>query len=214
MGLFSNRNRVAKATPSTPDTEQRIAAFWDWWLGGARERLAAAFDARDVELINQLGEETAGHVTAMYANLAFEFGPGDDARHRLMVTAAGDPDGRAVADRWLATAPPMDEAFEYDSWKRAQPEPGTVVIGYEGVKVDLASATVVTAPQGDRTEVLVHHPAFTELPEKVRIELTFLFLDMVLGERLVETRIGGVSATGQAPADAIPLVELPGVLER
>lgn len=213
MGFFDRRRRPDNATPTT-DTDQLIAAFWSWWLDDARARATEAFDARDVERINALGEETAAQVVAMHPKLAFEFGPGDSARHRLMVTAAGNPEGRAVAERWLAAAPPADDAFQYDSWKQPQSDPAGVVIGFADTRVDLASAVVLTAPQGDRTEVLVHHPAFAELPEQVQGELTFMFLDMTLGEQVVETRIGGVSWAAQAPAGAFPLTDLPGVLAR
>lgn len=209
MKLFKNARN--STTQPTPDAEPAIAAFWSWWAANA-DRAAAAFDSRDVETINQLGSETTELVAAIHPDLAFEFGPGDTSRHRLMVTASGNPQLRALADRWLASAPPADEAFAFDSWKQANPNPEEIILGLGDARVDLASSTVALRPDGDRTAVELFHPGFAELPEEVRGQITFLFLDMTLGERVVETRIGGVSWTDVEPAGAVPLTRLPGTL--
>ncbi|MEV7973187.1 hypothetical protein [Cellulomonas sp. NPDC089187] len=209
MKLFKNARNTTQVP--TPDAGPAIAAFWSWWTANA-DRLAATFDARDVEAINRLGEETAQQVTAIDPDLTFEYGPGDSSRHRLMVTASGNPRLRALADQWLAAAPPADEAFAFDSWKQPNPNPGDIVLGLGEVRVDLVSSTVALAPDGARTAVELFHPGFAELPDEVRGQITFLFLDMTVGEQVVETRIGRVSWTDTEPAGAVPLTTLPSLL--
>lgn len=208
MGLF--RRRVADPATVRARQDEAIAAFWAWWLDGARERVAAVFDGRGDP--SAAADELAPRVEAVHAGLAFETGAGRTARHVLVVTAAGDPDLRDVADRWLAAAPPADDAFEYDAWRQAVPDPSGLSIDLGSGALRLDEMLAAVEPDGGRTHVEAYHPRFADLPDEARGQITFLLLDAVLGERVVEERVGAVSWTDRRPADGVPFTTLRAVV--
>lgn len=187
-----------------------MAAFWSWWAQEGRAQATAAFDG-DGD-VRALGEQLAARVHAIDPGLAFETGAGRTARHVLVVTAAGDRELRGAADRWLAAAPAPDATFEYDAWRRPVPDPDALAIDLGDGAVDVASMLAVTRSGDALTHVEAWHPAFADLPDDVRGQITFLVLDAVLGERVVEERVGAVSWTDREPADGVPFSRLRALL--
>lgn len=208
MGFF--RRRAADPATVRLRQDEAIAAFWAWWLAGAREEVAAVFDARQDP--SDVARALAPRVDAIHADLAFETGAGTGARHLLVVTAAGDPELRDVADRWLAAAPPADAAFEYDAWRRPVADPAGLSIDLGSGALTLDEMVAAVQREGARTHVEAYHPRFAELPDEARGQITFLLLDAVLGERVVEERVGAVAWTDRRPADAVPFTALPALV--
>lgn len=85
-------------------------AFWQWWET-ARDRLDAAIGDRSVpdDLVAELSEQVEAIPPG---GLAWELTPGESAAHALVVTAGGDPELRAAAERWRRSAPPADARWE------------------------------------------------------------------------------------------------------
>lgn len=212
MGFF---RRKASPEQVRAQQDEAIAAFWLWWAAEGRAEATRAFDeghdgGHD---LTALAERIGARVQAI-ADLAFETGAGRTARHVLVVTPAGDPDLRDVARRWLAAAPAADDAFEYADARQPVRDPGGLAIGLpDGTKVDLASATVVAEVEDTTVHVRVSHPAYAGLPDQAQAQITFLLLDALLGEGVVEQRIGGVEWAGTAGDGAMPLLDLPAIVD-
>ncbi len=106
-------------------------------------RAAGLFDGGgQPDELTALAQEVGTRVQAI-APLAFETGPGRVARHMLVVSPAGDPELREVAERWLAAAPQPDAAFEYATWRQPVPDAEQLVVEYGEWPVALGEAAVV-----------------------------------------------------------------------
>ncbi|WP_421742865.1 hypothetical protein [Cellulomonas sp.] len=208
MGLF---RRSPEQVRSRQDAA--IADFWSWWSTVGHDQAAAVFDddARTPQDLDAFATAVARKIDPL--GLAFETGPGRVARHVLVVTAAGDPDLRELAQRWLTAAPAPDDAFEYAAFRQPVADPSGTSLRFGDTVVDIASMTVVPQVDGRQVHVSVSHPAFAGAPEEVRGQVTFLFLDALLGEEAVEAGIGAVTWTGDPQPDGIPILGLPALVE-
>lgn len=213
MGFFTSRKdkEAAAALAAHSTTDATIAEFWQWWAAEGSAAAAATFDGERDDAALQRVAETVGSF-AERLELGFEFGKGRTARHVLVFTPAGDPNLAEVADRWLAAAPAADDAFEYDSRRRAAQDPAGIGIRFGDHSFEIADMLLVAEPHGDRIDVHVWHPAFAEAPREVAGNVTFLLLDALLGEEVVETRIGEVRFDREVGPQARPLLDLPGLL--
>jgi hypothetical protein len=210
MGFFRRRPSPEQVRARQDDG---IAAFWTWWVAEGRARTTATFDSKDGDAVRRFAPVLAEHVQAIDPGLSFETGTGGAARHVLTVTAAGDPDLRDAAQRWLDAAPAADETFEYSSFRCPEADPSGVSIRLDEHRtVDLASATVVTLVEGGKVHVQVSHPEFASLPDDAQAQITFLLLDALLGEEAVERWVGEVAWTPGHGVPPTPLLDLPGVV--
>src|SRR5688572_19683652 len=107
------RRRAKKA-------EDPIGDFWAWWAG-ARPKVEAAIAAREV---GGLVDEFSTHVVAIHPDLEWELSKGQVAEHVLVVTSAGNPELRSLAERWRLAGPEPDATFEYASARA--PDPGAL----------------------------------------------------------------------------------------
>ena len=190
MALF--RRRAA-------DPAAGIAAFWSWWTAEGAARCAAEIAAGRAEsLAGLLGQAVEG----VHRDLSWELGPGGTSEHVLVVTAAGDPQLRSVARRWLLAAPAPDAVWEYADSRPVEQELDWG-LSVEGRTVDAADVVATWTRTGRQPEldVALHHPALAALPEGTRGELTFLLLDHALGETAVETWVGAIDALVAPPTD-------------
>jgi hypothetical protein len=198
MALFKRRRQAAR-------TGDPIGEFWSWWTTAGATEVADAIARQQPETTTGVLSE---HVGRLPAALDWELGPGLHAEHVLVVTAAGDPAGRAVARRWLRSAPPSDQVWEYADLRRPAPD---VTIQFDGMPpVEIGAGLVAIDPDSRAAaiHVAVHHPVFPQLPTDLQKRVTFLLLDLVLGEELVETWIGAIDTAVARPADAVPIAEL------
>lgn len=58
------------------------------------------------------------------------------------------------------------------------------------------------------------HPQFASLPDDAQAQITFLFLDALLGEEVVERWVGEVAWAPAHGAAGSPLLDLPALVER
>ncbi|TWD79796.1 uncharacterized protein DUF695 [Kribbella amoyensis] len=182
-----------------------IEAFWQWWANDGGTALAESIARQDPHAISAV---LADHVHRIDKALDWELGPGLHAQHALVVTAAGDPAVRAVARRWLRAAPPSDWLWEYADLRRPAPTFTLRFTGLPAVEIDAAWVTAVPDDSAAAVHVGVHHPVFLDLPEDARRRITFLLLDLTLGEEMVETWVGAVEVLPDRPADAVPIRDL------
>lgn len=212
MGLFSKQGAEGAEGSTVP--QAAIDAFWAWWAEGGKAEASELFAGRGDEQRFAVFGEQLGELVKAIGDLAVATGPGRSARHLLVVTAGGDPDLREAAAAWLASAPAPDEEFEYADHRQPHPDPASLTLRFDGGELDLADTTILTEVDGPKVHVQVAHPRFAELEEEDRFQVTFLFLDAVLGERDVEGRIGEIQVVAQHALGTSPrpLLELPEIL--
>lgn len=178
--------------------EDDIAAFWSFWREN-RDAITTPIETRRLE---DFTAEISEHVRAIDPKLDWEMGAGFEAQHYFCVSAKGDMAVRVVAEEWRTEAPPVDETWEFHAARPGKRE-GAWSLDFDGVSFAKHDFRFVADPEPYRARVhlKVHHPAFTEAPEKLRPTATFIALDNVLGEDEVERWIGDVDVCVDAPPE-------------
>ncbi len=196
MPIFKRRRRsAANAEP--------IGAFWSWWIDSGAALVADAIARDEPTEMSAVLFERIGRI---HADLEWELGPGLHAEHVLIVTAAGNPSLRAIARRWLRAAPPSDQTWEYADLRRPGPASTIRFDGLPPIPID--AAVVSVEADASTIHVGVHHPSFPELPIDVQRRVTFLMLDLMLGEEMVETWVGAIDTLTSVPDDSKPIETL------
>jgi hypothetical protein len=186
------------------DPAAGTVAFWARWavLAGPADEAIRSGQAESL-----LGELSA-LVNAVHPGLSWELAPGSTSRHILVVTAAGDAELRATARRWLREAPAADAVWTYADTRPRAVNPTGVTLTIDGTEIALAAVRVAVTVGPDAVDVVMHHPAFPELPDRARVRVAFLVLATVLGEADVKCWIGEVRTTLAPHPDAVRLADL------
>lgn len=189
-------------------SDRAVTAFWRWWEDGGARRSAHAVDTGDAR---RVVPEITSLIEAIDPGLSWEFVPGGHTRpNRLTVTAAGVPELRGVARRWLAGAPRPDATWCFGDLR--DPVSGCAMY-FRGRRLAFDEAEVVVDVGLSQADVTVHHPSFAGLSGQDAGIAAYLLLDAVCGEAAVELWIGRIRADAIAPGDdAVVLAELPGIL--
>ncbi|HEX6685579.1 MAG TPA: hypothetical protein VF062_22580 [Candidatus Limnocylindrales bacterium] len=193
--------------------EQRlaIAEFWRWWESARGDLDKAIRAGAPQPFVGVISE----HVNAIHRELEWELTPGLAAHHGLIVTAAGRPELRATAARWLAAAPAPDETWEYHSVRRADPTVFESVIAFGDIKLEVDKVRYAFTVDDDRghVDVMCYHPSFADVPEDLQAQVTYLTLDWLLGEDRVEIWVGPIHWSAAAPAVPKTPEELRGAVD-
>jgi len=195
-----------------------IDAFWTWWTqAGAGTRLGAAIDARQLD--EALLAEVNGQVQAVHPKLTWELGPGAAAKHAFTLSSGGDPELRRLTERWRRAAPPADAAWEFHPAKRAAPSfaDARLQIGEHTVPLGEMRFTATLDPVRELIHVTSFHPAFAAMPDEMRGLTTFVTLDRILGEDIVQRWFGGIRISVEPLEHGAPfamLNEAVGLLSR
>lgn len=189
-------------------SDRAVTAFWRWWADGGSHRSAQALDTGDAR---RVVPEITSMVEAIDPGLSWEFIPGGPGRpHRLTVTAAGVPELRGAARRWLAGAPRADGTWSYGDLR--EPVAGCAMY-FRDCRLGFDEAEVVVDIGLSQADVTVHHPSFAGLRGADAGIAAYLLLDAMCGEAAVESWIGRIRANAIAPGDdAVALARLPGIL--
>ena len=189
-------------------SDRAVTAFWRWWADGGRRRSSAALDTGDGR---RVVPEITSLVEAIDPGLSWEFIPAaEGGQHRLTVTAAGVPELRGAARRWLAAAPAADADWSFADLR--EPVRGCAMY-FRDRRLGFDEAEVVVDLGLSRADITVHHPGFAGLQGADASIAAYLLLDAVGGEEQVETWAGLIRANAIAPGDdAVSLAELPRIL--
>jgi hypothetical protein len=176
VAIFRRRDAGSSVHP--------IGEFWSWW--------ASTGNSINPHRQSRATDELTLRVAAIHPDLRWHFGPGDRSEHTLTVSAGGVAEVRPMAERWLRDAPAPNDTWEFRSSQQADPTAMSNVLEIAGHSVDLSLTEfrVEPADQELRVQVGVYHPAFVDLPEEVRAQVTFLVLDWLVGEDDVERWLG------------------------
>lgn len=191
--------RLFKRSSPADDLDNRLTAFWAWWAG-AKDGIARDIPARQVA---RRTTEISQAVDGIDKRLAWELSKGQTSQHMLILTPEGNAEVRPIALAWLASAPPSDATWEYRA-SRQPGEPRTLQVA--GATVELSEMRAVSSWDESRevVDVRLWHPAFEPLPDPVRHQITFLFMDNLLGEDDVERWIGSIEIDPSAQAGRTP----------
>ena len=189
-------------------SDRAVTTFWRWWAEGGRRRTTAAVESGDAR---RVVPEITSLIEAIDPGLSWEFVPGDAVTpHRLTVTAAGVPELRGAARRWLAVAPPADDTWSFADLR--EPVSGCAM-RFRDRRLGFDEAEVVVDIGLSQADVTVHHPGFAGLVGADPGIAAYLLLDAMCGEAAVETWVGRIRANATAPGDdAVSLAALPGIL--
>ncbi len=182
-----------------------IREFWSWWEATGEElagRVVAGHSDPDAEA------ELSRLVAAIDPGLQWEFGPGSQSLHLLVVTAAGDPSLRAPARAWLAAAPPSGTIWGFADLRAPVPNAADSILEFAGRTIALDDFVVAAQRGSTSIDVAIHHPVFNDIGEDEAAHLSYLALDTFLGEEATETWIGAVTWPSDPPLDAFPLRHL------
>ncbi|MEV6865744.1 DUF695 domain-containing protein [Streptosporangium subroseum] len=204
MRLFGRKSE------SDSGPAEGIGEFWTWWAE-ARPELDAMVAAGETD---RPAEAIGPAIQAVHPSLVWEIVSGLSAAQALVVTAAGDPELRAIAHRWAAAAPAADALWEFHPSRWADPNAMDLTLDVDGYEFVLGKLMLgLRAPHGSlRVDVIAYHPSFTIMDDDTRTEAALLALDRILGEDDVARWVGDISVSAFEPIDAVPAVHLPGVV--
>jgi len=200
----------AAAGPRTAENDKAIAGFWAWWATAQPAYVAAVGKEMPPKLIDDLSRQVA----RISPDLGWEFGAGRRATHGLALIPEGNASLRLLTELWARSAPPDDPTFEFHATR--QPAPRETLLGMrvqlqgvaDGFDFGRLRITATEDPGRRRIDVVVHHPAVTQLPHDQAGFLSFLALDSAIGEAAVESWIGSVEWTAEPAPAGWTLVQL------
>ena len=201
-----------------------IAAFWDWWSAEGANRLDGAFtggadfggggfgDAEPFDIQAEVGPR----IGAIDGRLVWGFGAGEPfSRHLLTVTAAGDPEVRHIARRWLDAAPDDGPVWSFTDLRTAEP---VSTVTWAGHEIDPADGRVAVAAGQGVVDVRLFHPVFArfmeagEEGERDVAHVGFMLLQLALGEEDFGLWLRAFAFSAEEPEGAMPLSDLPGFI--
>jgi hypothetical protein len=203
MSWFRRRREPDVPARHLPNPDEAAVAFWRRWFELLPTVSAALGDGEPHRVENELCDLVAG----VHPDLHFSLERGHRAIYALVVSGQEDPRLRPYTDAWKAAAPPEDMIWEYHDSVPPVPDPTGVTVNVGAQRVRLADVRVVAQVSDGLVDVAVFHPAFAALDDAVRRTMTFLPLDVTLGERLAGERLGRVETASAEPAGSIGLLE-------
>jgi hypothetical protein len=178
--------------------------FWKWFQKN-EERLFN-FEVEQEPIFDDLQQQ----MTAVDENLTFLFGPvRDDGTREFIISAGGRAASFPAVEALHAAAPPVPRW----TWGKYRPRLDLGDHMTLSGRTYLASGITYKMYEDDgKVGLEIFMVGLTEEDRKFHQEIGFLFLDHVLGEYDVETRVGFiefVAANDERAKDASPLSDLP-----
>ena len=201
-----------------PTFKERVERFWQWFA----EVAPRFYTVLEEEADQGMMAETTDIVDELFPGFAWVYGPGE--------AGPGEPgrsftlSGESVLQRqllalyWASRAPRLDGWTFYAS---RQPSPPEIIasmrINFEGQELNPLEFWLT--PDVDNEEEVVNltvwHPLYASVDEdEKRLGAFMVFLDEILGEYGTSNWIGQVTPGDKQLADAIPLTELGGFIEK
>lgn len=228
-----------------------INEFWSWWNSTGADSLDAMFSAQlgaapgaigEVPIID-VSKEIGDRIAAISPRLIWGFEPGAPySKHLMTLSAAGDPEIRPIARRWLDAAPDDNETWSFTDLRQADP---AMTLDLHGIIQQLApegltgsaeaeflasldsEADTLINPADARVEattthgaidVRLSHPVFPKLAalpngDRIVAQLGFTLLQLTLGEEDFGLWLRGFAFAEHPSDNAIALPELPALVE-
>ena len=187
-------------THATPEQD-----FWKWFQN--IENSLFDFEKDQERTFDRLTTE----MHKLSPNLTFEFGPKKDGRREFTISADGIRDAFPEVEKLYSAAPALPR------WKilKFRQRNAPFDISYGGLSVKAASISVQVKPNGQKVDLTIFLPGYTQVEHKNYAPIVYLFLDQALGEYDVETRVGqiNIESTSEAEGKTYSLEALPGEVD-
>ena len=181
-------------------------AFWDWFQ--ANDERLYNFERDQKHTFDLLQSE----LRKVDKDLTFELGPIENGRREFIISADGIRESFPKVESLYAAAPALPR------WKvvKYRPRREPMDIALAGLRVDWHTVVVDLQPHGDKMDLTMYLPGYSEHTQDNYKGVAFLFLDQALGEYDVETKVGYIElkARNEASPRALPLNQLPTAFDK
>jgi hypothetical protein len=201
-----------KATGAKVSTEAPPASkeqqFWAWFSASS-ERIFE-FEKDQTAVFDELQQE----LNRVVSGLSFEFGPVQNGRRELAISADG------IKERFLSVNRLVDAAPKLAKWQFTALRPrralANVEIKVNGLKLSPRDVKFRAQKDGNQVALILFVPGLTTETYETLGSMAFLLLDQALGEYDTETKVGAIDFRNlaEAPADAQPMSELARVFDQ
>jgi hypothetical protein len=208
--MFSLFKRKAPV-PTELTFKTRVQNFWDWYRQVA-PRFYQTIEAGNCE---RLGDEVSARVHELLPGFAWVFGPGEGGKgHSFTLSGEGNPHRQLLTEFWHSQAPKLDGWTFYPARQSVGTNGRQIHIGERVFDPIEFWLTTHLDHEREKVDITVWHPMFASMAEQDRWNALFLFLDDALGEYGTQQWIGEIKLNDQRLADAIPLHELRGFIDK
>jgi hypothetical protein len=175
-------------------------AFWNWFQ--KNEDNLFSFEKDQERIFDRLSNE----LHKVDPNLTFEFGPKQNGRREFTISADGIRKAFPAVEKLYAVAPALPRWRLQKFRQRREPSD----ISFQGVRVTASGVRVDVTRQGEKADIALFIPGYSDAARETYTGIAFLLLDQALGEYDVETRIGEIRVEdiSRASPKAYPLKEL------
>lgn len=195
LSLIAGIALSCKRAQATPED------FWKWFQ--SNEDMLFNVERNREQTFDKLGAE----MHKINPSLTFEFGPIEDGKRELVISADGIKEAFPQVEALYAAAPSLPR------WKfvKFRPRRMPMDVNYEGISVQAKLVRVQLVRDGQLADLTVFIPNYSEADHKAYSAIAFLLLDGALGEHDVETRVGQikVEAAPEAQTQTSSLHDLP-----
>lgn len=183
--------------PTRAESDAAIAAFWAWWPE-ARVRIEAAIPTQSW---GTLEDEITHRVRAIHPKIGWEMGSGQRSKQMLCLFSQGSAARRTLTQRWVAAAPPADDAWEFHPARMAKPQFETSKLEIGGYTLALSEYRVGCREDrvSERFHLRMWHPEHPEMLRELQGEVVLVVLDGIFGEDDVERWIGSIELVEELP---------------
>ncbi len=194
MGIFSFKNAFAGSTEES---------FWKWFQ--ANENMIYHFERDQEPIFNKL----ATQMNKVNGDLTFEFGPVEETGKREFVISAGGIKASFYAVESLYSSAPVMKNWTFIKYRpRRNPLND---LEYGGISVPVDEVQYKMFKDNEKVGIVIFLTGYNEEQHSIYGNIGYLFLDEVLGEYDIETKVGFIEFHGRESKyyeGSLPLREL------
>jgi hypothetical protein len=169
-------------------TEERLARFWRWFAANS-ERLQDFESDREAKF-----EEVAAELHRVHDGLTFAFGPVGEGGREFVVSADGVREVFPAVQALVAAAPPLP-GWRVVAFRPRESARESAQIQMGDVKLGMEDVWFKARPDRGKVGLTLYvrglSPNDVQQGEILK-QAAFIFLDHVLGEYDVETKVGAI----------------------